>query len=374
VEEAKTDPSIFVLRLSLWQSLPAEKLSDEKFYVEVGDEFKQTKIVESPEEADDPEDVISVPMDFKPDFERDIEGALRDLGGIAAGTRRPFIPYRELILKAQTDYMENTQGHTLFKYQEVVLDSLIDRTDPQWTDLVDVYYIDEVIPDVNQVFAIHLDMALSGDAGGLAIGRVAGYKLLPTAKYFSERLQEFVEVKDMRVPIYQLDGLLRILAPKNGEIDLALVRDLVLWLRSLLKIKWATLDSYQSAMLIQAFRRAKMRSGVLSVDTTIAPYTELKLSIKDERLWMMPHDVAGKELRELERDAQKDKVDHPPGGSKDVSDAAAGVVYMLQKKEANVGRGTRKRRGMQHAVAPEPGVRMVRMGKSGRRKLRSRLI
>lgn len=35
------------------------------------------------------------------------------------------------------------------------------------------------------------------------------------------------------------------------------------------------------------------------------------------------------ELISLEKDVKKNKVDHPAGGSKDVADALAGVVYGL---------------------------------------------
>ncbi len=55
----------------------------------------------------------------------------------------------------------------------------------------------------------------------------------------------------------------------------------------------------------------KIKSGVLSVDTSIEPYTEVKLSIKDERIYLPMFEYLAKELRELERDNEKDKIDHP---------------------------------------------------------------
>ena len=48
--------------------------------------------------------------------------------------------------------------------------------------------------------------------------------------------------------------------------------------------------------------------------------------------------------------------------SKDVSDAVAGVVYMLQKKEASYGRPPRRSR----RESVEPSIRKVRFG-TGRR-------
>jgi hypothetical protein len=231
--------------------------------------------------------------------------------------------------------------------------------------------MEDVILDRRQVFVTHVDVAVSGDACGLAVGRIFGYKMLPASKYFNERTQEFVEVRDIRAPIYMIDGVLQIMAPPGGEIDLEVVRDMMLWFRGELNLKWGTADSYQSTMMLQAFRKARIRSGVLSIDTTPAPYTEVKLAIKDERILMPPHSVLGKELRELEmEDPVKQIINHPPGGSKDCSDAVAGVVYILQRKEASYGRpvGTGRRRG-KAMREPEPKVRHVRVG---RRRLAAR--
>jgi hypothetical protein len=44
---------------------------------------------------------------------------------------------------------------------------------------------------------------------------------------------------------------------------------------------------------------------------------------------MYPYPTAMKELRQLEHDRAKGKIDHPEKGSKDISDAMAGVAYIL---------------------------------------------
>jgi hypothetical protein len=87
-----------------------------------------------------------------------------------------------------------------------------------------------------------------------------------------------------------------------------------------------------------------MRSGVSSVDTNPGPYTEYKQSIKEERLFMPEHPVLQKETKKLIRDAKKDKVDHPPKCSKDVSDAVAGSIYILQMREATYTSGQKRER------------------------------
>ena len=244
---------------------------------------------------------------------------------------------------------------------------------PDWERLVNLEYLEEVIGDPTQVFACHIDAALSQDAAGLGIGRIVGYKLLPSTKVYNAAMKEFVEVSDIRAPMYMIDGVLRICAPSGGEIDLGMARDLVLYLRGLLNIKWASMDSYQAPMFYQAFRKVKIKSGVMSVDETVAPYTEVKLAIKDERLWLPPHAMLVKELREVELDETKQKVDHPPHGSKDCSDAVAGVVYMLQRKEARYGgTGGMARKVRDVEGRGEKNVRKVRI--SQERRIKSRFI
>jgi len=363
IEEARHDRTIFVMNLSQWEALPAKHFSGEKFLVEVGNESKQSRILASRESAKDPDDVIEVPVEYKSDFERDIDAALRDLGGIATGTRKPFIPYKEQIVAAQSAFEKLNGENQLFMVGDCCFDDFFgDLAAPDWDQLVDMEYMDTIL-DKSQVFSAHIDVGLSGDAAGICIGRIAGYKLMPNAKVYDPRTDDFVEITDTRMPIYQVDGALRLTASPGGEVDLELVRDLILFLRGHLNLRWATLDSYQSAMLIQSFRKAGIRSGVLSMDASIAPYAEVKLAVKDERLMFPKHPTLAKELRELEKDKKKDKVDHPSGGSKDVSDALAGVVYILHRKEASYGQFGRRSRLQGPPAETQKGTRVVRIGR-----------
>lgn len=321
IEEAKEEiekngeTSTFVMQYAQWEALPKERFSEGTFYVEVGNEYKRSRVLHHIDEARDLEDVIEVPIDYKADFERDVDGALRDFAGVSTGTRRPFIPYREEIVKAQEAFRRATGGKQLFLMDSLVLNKVIDQESPDWERIVDMDYIENCILDRSTTFASHIDVGLSHDAAGLALGRIVGYKVLPVTRLFNEKTEEFVEVKDIRAPLIQIDGMLQIKAEPGDEVDLELTRDLVLWICGLINLRWATMDSYQAPMFYQSFRKAKLRSGVLSVDTSIAPYTEYKLAIKDERIWIPDHDVLAKETREVERDPKKDKVDHRSGGS-----------------------------------------------------------
>ncbi len=352
IKEAVNDPTIFVMKYSQWEALPKDRFCGEHFLVEVGNDLKQSRILKRREDAADEEDVVEVPIEYQVEFERDIDAALRDLGGIATGTRHPFIPFRDRIYQATTTYEEEV-GTTeqLFRHDTVIIDQVLDPEAPDWSQIVNESYIDDFVLDPLSPFATHIDVGITEDAAGVAVGRIIGYSDLPSTTYYNERLRSFVEVDDMQAPVYQFDGLLQAVAPPNGEVDLELLRDLIMYLRSRVNLKWATMDSYQSRMMLQGFRKAKIKSGLLSVDANIAPYIELKLAIKDGRIRYPRHEVALKELRELER--EEDKVDHPADGSKDVADAMAGVCYILQHKVAQYSRPSRRRH---RARTEEPGT------------------
>ena len=93
-------------------------------------------------------------------------------------------------------------------------------------------------------------------------------------------------------------------------------------------------DQYQSADSLQLLRQNRFTAGLRSMDKTPIPYEILKQALYDGRVKIPKHDKLQKELIELEFDAQKNKIDHPPNSSKDISDCLAGVVYGLSMRRA----------------------------------------
>ena len=80
-----------------------------------------------------------------------------------------------------------------------------------------------------------------------------------------------------------------------------------------------------------------MDADTLSIDRTTEPFDELIKAIYEKRINMYPLNVKTpegevnlphKELRQLERVGNK--YDHPPGGSHDLIQAIAGVIYTIK--------------------------------------------
>ena len=173
-------------------------------------------------------------------------------------------------------------------------------------------------PDIPR-FA-HCDLALSGDSAGLAIGTVSGFRNISS---------------DPQQPAYMpnihIDGTLEIRPPKNCEILLSKVREVIIVLKKMgLNIIWVTFDQFQSSDSQQILRQQGLITGHQSMDEVPSrPYDFTKTAIYEGRVDIPMHGKLHREILMLEKDAKSGRIDHPPGGSKDVADALSGVCFGL---------------------------------------------
>jgi hypothetical protein len=164
----------------------------------------------------------------------------------------------------------------------------------------------------------HIDLGLTGDSAGLVIGHCSEFRDIDRGDHIE------------RMPVLQMDGILEVMPPKNGEILFYKIREILYALKKHgMNLRWVTFDSFQSADSIQLLRQAGFISDNQSMDKTVDAYEFTKSAIYDGRVKWPPHAKLQRELASLEFDTKKHKIDHPPAGSKDVSDALAGVVYGL---------------------------------------------
>ena len=92
-------------------------------------------------------------------------------------------------------------------------------------------------------------------------------------------------------------------------------------------------DSWGSHESIQTLQRQVNDAELLSVDTAIQPYAALEEAFYDKRLFCYYVPKLEEELLGLQYDSKKNKIDHRPNGSKDLSDALAGAVYHCSRAE-----------------------------------------
>lgn len=300
----KTTTYLFSKRA--WDIKPDGTFLPTKFPIFIGDDARKPRIM-TPEEAaemvlgPDAKLVDWIPDDLRDDFERDILTSLRDHAGVSTLAKHPFIVNREDIVAAERkDWIAfsrewvDFEGHKL----AIIKNQLYKPSLPRF---------------------FHCDLAITGDSAGFAIGTCVGFTQVSQQKGLVEMM-----------PVIHVDALLEIKPPKGGEIQLWKVRDIIHKLREIgLNIKWGSFDQFQSRDSMQLLRQAGLAVGYQSIDTTTAPYDFVKNALRDGRLSLPEHGKCRIELASLEKDTKKNKIDHPPNGSKDVSDALAGVVYGL---------------------------------------------
>lgn len=313
VTDLLQDKNATVARMSIWESLGWKRFTDDagnrkSFYY---DTKKKRIVPKGAIKLIENANLIEVPEAYRTDFENNPEKALRDLAGIPPTSQDAFISREERIDECVERWQANNLG----------LESPVDAhmSSPEFAPWF-------VAQDALRR-AIHIDMAISaeGDALGMAMGHV----------------REMVEIDDELKPYIVFDFLLRIKAMPGTEIIIGDVRRLIYELKDKrrFKIKKVTADGFQSTDTMQQLRKRRIDAEYLSADRQKLPYYDLREAINERRCEFPPYlttitrgdleevEVAKKELRELTEGDQK--VDHPPGGSKDVADAMAGVVYTL---------------------------------------------
>jgi hypothetical protein len=166
----------------------------------------------------------------------------------------------------------------------------------------------------------HCDLALSGDSAGLVVGTVKGFMNVSGDK-----------TQPAYMPEFWIDGVLEITPPKNCEILLSKIRDVIIALKRMgLNIVWVTFDQFQSSDSQQILRQQALITGHQSMDEVpCRAYDFLKAAVYEGRVDCPMHPKLQREILMLEKDTKTGKVDHSPAGSKDCSDALAGVVFGL---------------------------------------------
>lgn len=335
IRASKEDATVFVRDYALWD-VKRENYSDETFTVIVGSDQTPSRILEPIEvasvKAKPPENalVIDVPEDFRPDFESDLEGAIRDLAGCATVAISPFIHRREKILEAvQQDiklYGTNRHPFSVMTYDpskggSFVWEKMIKDVEERQL-MGPVATLRRPIINPQAPRHIHIDPALRNDALGFCMAHIS--KWVDVIRR-SERGQ-YME----RAPVYVVDLILQVTPPAGDEIILGDIRRLIYELHAHgYMITNVSLDSFQSRDTLQQLQQKGFNAEMVSVDTSLEPYDTLKTALYENRLFVYDYPVLTKELQQLEKDALRRKVDHPPKGSKDCADALAGVCYTL---------------------------------------------
>jgi hypothetical protein len=314
-KELQRNPKAHVTRMAIWESFGWAKFTrpdgtrDSFWYDTERHEITPPGVVT----LVDNKNLIEVPNMYLPDFENNPEKALRDLAGMPPASDSPFISLTYKITECRERWKTMNPGIAC------PVDSRRNSLHP---------IIDPMFHAPNSLKrVIHIDMAYGGD--GDALGFAMGH------------VNEMVIIDGERKPFITFDLLMRVHAPAGKEIFIGDIRRIIYLLREERKFKIykVTMDGFQSTDTRQQLERKRIFTEIVSVDKTLLPYHDLREAIYENRVAFPEYlvrlrendteltEIAIKELMELSDDGKK--VDHPEGGSKDVADAMAGVVYTL---------------------------------------------
>jgi hypothetical protein len=350
VAKTSKDPRTHLSQFSIWEIKDHLFPPDEpRFQVVVGDDVhNKSFIVDERSIVPEGSMVIDVPESLRPRFEYSVEDAIRDQAGIPTYGVNLFLTHREKLFSC---YDLSTERRHPFSSDSIELSIDVEDTN----DIISIFrkelcmnrrnkYSDVWSPKwyPESLRTIHVDLAKNKDYAGIAMGCIGDFK----------RIQRFDEdgktyyTTDIKIFI---DFALRIKPKKNSEIDFSKIRSFVYYLESIgFLIKGCSYDGYNSVDSQQQLKKYGFDVKELSVDRNEAPYNCLKSVIYEGRLDMYEYQPFTEEATKLVDNSSvkgaKPKIDHPPKGRKDVSDAITGVVYRLMsdKETFSLLRGSRR--------------------------------
>jgi len=314
IKEAQEDKGIFWRRYSLYGNKPVGTYSSKTFRVQVGRGDVLPKILADGEEPAKGVKVVCPPIDFRNQFRKDVVGALQEIAGEPVAAIERFIRNVEKIFDCSSKKRKHpfSLETTTLKEGRLLKDVLAEKKEGRW--------VPRINPNVPRY--AHIDLALTRDSAGFGMGHMAGDKQVQRVDF--EEGRPVIEV----VPLVYVDFMLEVTPPVGGEIIIGDFRSLIYQLVDLgFMFANVSLDGFHSADTIQILKSRGIPAGYLSVDADREPYEDLKNSLYEECVGMYYYQPVIDCLLSLED--YQNKIDHRPGGKKDVSDCVAAIVHQI---------------------------------------------
>jgi hypothetical protein len=380
-------PKIVCCKLKLWEAKPADSYSGETFKFLVGTSDVEARVLTPSdiEGVDYPQGAMieEVPIEEYGVFKSDPNKAQREYMGMPTSTSTRLFQNQTGLLQSTFEFNEHVKKNSyirkFLREENASLDMLRRDTklltrleeehgiEPSFvfkTDLFVKYIMREnvnyrengmfavnptLLPmDLKSPRFVHVDLARTGDACGLAIVKIAGTKINASGEY---------------IPIYMVEFAGSIQPSKEAPLEPSHVRKFIQDLKHVygFNIYKVSYDSMGSTESIELLKQNRINSEVISVDRELLPYEYFKDAINDSRVLLYNNEILAKELVYLERTKTSghEKIDHPAGSghSKDISDAVCGAIYSASKS-----------RMVRSELAYDPEERVNRKGIGGRRR------
>lgn len=320
IDKVKHRPEVLVIDEPQWNVKPNDIYSGKRFWLAVGDKYHKHHIIQDDENPEDFKKqgyrVIDVPVEYRQEFEFDIDRAVMDLAGISTTATSKFISYERLVQV----YSDRPNPFTT----EVLTIGLDD--DLQYEN----FFRPALVPESlwTKPGFLHWDTSLTGDRSGIAYSVIVGAK--KTKSY--DQLIKDRDAEPEEELFYANLFAIEIQAPASSEISFEKGRQFIYYLKSLgWNIKKVTTDGFQSADNKQILKTKGYDAEIQSLDKTPDGYLTFRASINEKRVSLLRLKEIEDEAINIERDNQSGKVDHPVNGKKDGLDGLAGSIWSASK-------------------------------------------
>lgn len=288
----------------VWNVRPSTDYSGKKFYVAQGNKFLASEVIKDDSNLSDWRNkgyrILEVPIEYKSNFEEDIDRALCDFAGVSASDLTKYISGPRLLAVKHKEIINP------FIKEIIEVGNANDDT-TQYYDFFDITKISQKVK--YKPLFIHLDMSLSGDRTGISGIFILGKKPGLGTEINSKELY------------YQEAFHVAIKAPKGYQVSFAKNREFIYWLKKQgFNIRGISSDTFQNAELAQDLISKGYKYEVISVDRCNSdkicePYAYFKNCIYEQRVLLSYEcDLLTEEITNLERDSNSGKIDHPDGG------------------------------------------------------------
>lgn len=334
IRESAFSHDIFVRDHTQWTAKPKDHFCGEMFYVLCSTSAMRSKILTNDEcemitdeylEANDAF-VMDIPIEFRDDFEVNMEDALRDIAGFATEAISQFIQRPKMI-----EVCTNKDRKHPFSKEEWIAGS---PGNFDWDDLTIKYerrlpggYTEPAFKPRRNPSAMrwcHIDTSISGDCTGFCIAHIDRW--VDVVRRDSEGNKN-VDI----APYYIVDFMLRIWPPPAEQIYMPDIRAMLYqFMDHGFRFVGFSSDTFQYIEYHQQIKRRGITPHLISMDKTTDPYDELKSAFYENRIEVYHYEPFVDEFKKLEYDRLVGKVDHPEAGSKDCSDSVAGSIWGLR--------------------------------------------
>jgi hypothetical protein len=268
---------------------------------------------------------VSGPEDFEEDYKEDPLMAKAMYECKPERSTNRFFKNDAAIDAAFPPRLDQEQPLEMEYYWDIEATDLEEGQKPTYAWQVQHQLSPDLIAYEGAAYAIHADLAVSGDRAGVAMAHVRSWQREESEE---RQGQDLPVIKVDFVTSYESD-----LSAETPDGEMVARETQLRWFRKLVReliergfsIQLVTLDGWQSVDTIQIIQSWGIDAAIQSMDRTAMPYTSLRDVVYDGRLEAYNDGIIVDEIEGLTR-LRNGKIDHPADGSKDEADALCGAV------------------------------------------------